>query len=85
METPPARGELIYPQCYPLDSDFGDYGKTCVYFFDRIPVNEETSTSIPMPEQHMVEYQDGEIPDDQLTNEELTEAQTSFEGTNYFH
>ena len=56
-----------------------------MYFFDRIPVNEEPSTSIPMPEQHMVEYQDGETPDDQLMNEELTEAPTSFEGTNYFH
>ena len=62
-------------------------GETCIYFFYRIPVNEESSMSHHIPEEDIAKYQNDEILDEQVTKdqktkvfEELREPQTGIEG-----
>ena len=63
---------------------FQDYiqavlGETCIYFFYRIPVNEESSMSHHIPED---EISDEQVTKNQKTKvfEELREPQTGIEG-----
>ena len=71
---------------------FQDYieailGEACIYFFYRIPANEESSMSHHIPEEDIVKYQNDEISDEQVIKdqktkvyEELREPQTGIEG-----